>query len=1023
MLAVVYAFKKFRPYLVLSKSIVYTDHSALKYLLSKQDAKPRLLRWVLLLQEFNIIIRDKKGTKNLAADHLSRLKNPHKDVFENKDINETFPLETLGKISNKSTPWFADFANFHARNFIICADQIIRRCVHGKEAYDILKACHEGPTGGHHGANFTAKKVFDAGFFWPTIYRDAHNLVKSCDIFQRQGKISQRNEMPQNIIQVCEIFDVWGIDFMGPFPSSRGNRYILVTVDYFSKWVEAKALPTNDARVVVKFLKSLFAQFKTPRAIISDHLEEEDPEEEDPEEEESDDNAASEKEPSKGFDDTELSEEDETAVTPPPSRLHGARISIRPQTPMPPFSEARVAELLAMPTPPPSPLTLLSSPLPQIPSPSLSEVPEADIPPRKRLCFATPTTGFEVGDSSAAAARPSKDLYGFVDTNEAEASITRRHARTLHDTKRRMMIDVELVNLGCDRADIRAEIVALRDRGTLLEDAYIELYEDLLRSEARNESLEAHNRSLVARIETIETRMTEMEDQFQDTRDRAVSHMMRTQALEARAQIDTMEDASSRTSNNMTPEAVQAMIDQAMQRNSTNGNESHSSGGGPTRPVQSVRACSYSDFMKCQPLNFRGTEGVVGLSRWFEKMESLFHISSCGVENQETLKKKLTDKYCPKGKIKKLKIKLWNLKVRGNDVAAYTQRFHELALMCTKFLANETEKLDNDLMDQKLRTYAKRQNDNKRKANDSSRNNQQQQPHKKQNVARAYTAAPGEKKAYTGFLPLCTKCNYHHTGQCAPKCNNCKKYGHATRNCRVNVNNNNNNNRVHNMSTCFECGEPRHFKKDCPKLKNNGNENGNGGARGKAYVLGRGVITGARILNMVPTKKVDKTPYELWHRKVPNLSYLKVWGCEAHVKRHTAEKLEQRSVKCIFVGYPKETMGYYLYYPPENKVVVERYADFLEREFILQKESERTVELDDEDTIPSENTNEHPIEAESLAPIIEEDVVPSLVWGKYRIGIRRALVMLEILSRIFFLKLNLSDHREHKREVEIPDSS
>nr|GEV85042.1 reverse transcriptase domain-containing protein [Tanacetum cinerariifolium] len=201
------------------------------------------LKWVLLLQEFDIIIRDKKGTKNLAADHLSRLENPHKDVFENKDINENFPLETL--------------------------DQIIRRCVHVQEANDILKACHEGP---HHGANFTAKKLFDASFFWPTIYRDAHNLVKSCDSCQRQGKNSQRDEMPQNVIHVCEIFDVWGIDFMGPFSSSRGNRYILVAVDYLSKWVEAKALPTNDACVVVKFLKSLFARFGTPRAIISDRV-------------------------------------------------------------------------------------------------------------------------------------------------------------------------------------------------------------------------------------------------------------------------------------------------------------------------------------------------------------------------------------------------------------------------------------------------------------------------------------------------------------------------------------------------------------------------------------------------------------------------------------------------------------------------------------------------------------------------------------------------------------------------------
>nr|GEV58613.1 reverse transcriptase domain-containing protein [Tanacetum cinerariifolium] len=267
-LALVYAFKKFQPYLVLSKSIVYTDHSALRYLLNKQDAKLRLLRGVLLLQEFDITILDKKGYENLATDHLSRLENPYKGVLENKDINENFPLETLGSLSSNSTPWLADIANFHAGNFIkkgltsqqnkkffkdvkhyfwddpylfrICADQIIHRYVHGQEAIDILKAYHEGPTGGHHGANLTAKKVFDA------------------------------HEMPQNAIQVCEIFDVWGIDFMGSFPSSKGNKYILVAVDYLSKWVEAKALPTNDARVVVKFLKSLFSRFGISRAIISD---------------------------------------------------------------------------------------------------------------------------------------------------------------------------------------------------------------------------------------------------------------------------------------------------------------------------------------------------------------------------------------------------------------------------------------------------------------------------------------------------------------------------------------------------------------------------------------------------------------------------------------------------------------------------------------------------------------------------------------------------------------------------------
>nr|GEU87346.1 reverse transcriptase domain-containing protein [Tanacetum cinerariifolium] len=251
MLAVVYAFEKFLSYLIMNKSIVHTDHSALKYLFAKKDAKARLLRWVLLLQKFDFQVLDTKGAENLAADHLSRLENPYENVLDLKQINEKFPLETLSTVTfrgDSNASWFADFANYHAGNFIV-KDQVIRRCVHGKETLDILEACHNRPTGGHHGANLTAKKIFDAGFFWPTIYKDAHEFVKNCDSCQRQGKISQRDEMPQNSIQTCEIFDVWGIDFMGPFPSSRGNKYILVAVDYMSKWVEVKALPTNDARV------------------------------------------------------------------------------------------------------------------------------------------------------------------------------------------------------------------------------------------------------------------------------------------------------------------------------------------------------------------------------------------------------------------------------------------------------------------------------------------------------------------------------------------------------------------------------------------------------------------------------------------------------------------------------------------------------------------------------------------------------------------------------------------------------
>ncbi|GJU32999.1 retrotransposon protein, putative, ty1-copia subclass [Tanacetum coccineum] len=134
-----------------------------------------------------------------------------------------------------------------------------------------------------------------------------------------------------------------------------------------------------------------------------------------------------------------------------------------------------------------------------------------------------------------------------------------------------------------------------------------------------------------------------------------------------------------------------------------------------------------------------------------------------------------------------------------------------------------------------------------------------------------------------------------------------------------------------------------------------------------------------RILNMVPTKKVDKTPYELWYGKVPNLSYLKVWGCEALVKRDTPDKLEQRSVKCIFIGYPKETMGYYFYFPPENKIVVARYAEFFEKRLISQEISGRAVDLEEiqeeEDTTPSEITSNIPQEVEGFEPP-QEEVIP-----------------------------------------------
>jgi len=131
-----------------------------------------------------------------------------------------------------------------------------------------LHECHASAYGGHYGSERTATKVLQAGFYWPTVFKDAQ--VKSCDRCQRVGNISKRNEMSLQTILEVEIFDVWGIDFMGPFPSSFNNQYILLAVDYVSKWVEAVALPTNDAKVVLKFLhKNVFTRFGTPRAITS----------------------------------------------------------------------------------------------------------------------------------------------------------------------------------------------------------------------------------------------------------------------------------------------------------------------------------------------------------------------------------------------------------------------------------------------------------------------------------------------------------------------------------------------------------------------------------------------------------------------------------------------------------------------------------------------------------------------------------------------------------------------------------
>ena len=152
-----------------------------------------------------------------------------------------------------------------------CPDQLLQRYTVEEKSKDILEHCHSSPCGGHFGGIQTAAKVLQSGYFWPTIFKDSQEFVKHCERCQRVGNISSKQEMPLTNILEIELFDVWGIDFMGSFPPSFGNLCILVAVDYVSKWIEAAVLPTNDAKVVTRFLqKNIFTRFGTPRAIIND---------------------------------------------------------------------------------------------------------------------------------------------------------------------------------------------------------------------------------------------------------------------------------------------------------------------------------------------------------------------------------------------------------------------------------------------------------------------------------------------------------------------------------------------------------------------------------------------------------------------------------------------------------------------------------------------------------------------------------------------------------------------------------
>ena len=278
-LAIVFALEKFRSYIVRSPVTIFTDHAALKYFLSKQDTKPYLTRWILLCQEFKLTIKDKKGVENVVADHLSRL--VPVTTSEGLPIGDTFPDEQLFVLVH--FPWYVDIVNYlvtgqippqwtsqQKRKFFVdikkyyfddpylfkyCPDQLMRRCVSNEDQIGVLAFYHSEACGGHFSARKTADKILQAGFYWPTLFKDCFDFCKTCARCQQLGGVTKRNMMPLTPILIIEIFDCWGLDFMGPFPPSCGYLYILLAVDYVSKWVEAIQMRTNDHKVVLKFLK------------------------------------------------------------------------------------------------------------------------------------------------------------------------------------------------------------------------------------------------------------------------------------------------------------------------------------------------------------------------------------------------------------------------------------------------------------------------------------------------------------------------------------------------------------------------------------------------------------------------------------------------------------------------------------------------------------------------------------------------------------------------------------------------